>query len=423
MKKLLILSFFILTFSLYQKSFSDTIKLDLKEAINRAYDHDYELKNSELSLTNSKIRTKEVFKQILPSIDYSSKYSEYDDTKSINSKKVNRYTDHEVSITQPIYTGGVVSANISNSKLNFQKNEYLYDAAKINTMLETIDKYLSILSSMKELEVYQLTLLNLEKEYQRSKRKFELDMIPKTDILPLNTRILNIKTSIVETENMIKIETIDLKHYIGVNNEDEITLEPLSNTSYDISKIDLESDVKYAKEHNRTVKIGQLDLKTKINDTKIARADFLPKVNGVLSYTSGDERFHDSTNSFSWVAGINVKMNIFEFGRSTDNYQISKNEILKAENKLKKTKNDAELQLRTSYQNLVKYKGIIESQTIALQSAEENYNLGLKRFGMDLVDVITLLDLEKDYVQSQLNLIIAQYNYFKAYEFYKSLLK
>ncbi|MGL4568564.1 MAG: TolC family protein, partial [Fusobacteriaceae bacterium] len=122
-------------------------------------------------------------------------------------------------------------------------------------------------------------------------------------------------------------------------------------------------------------------------------------------------------------AGVNVKMNIFQFGQSIDRYERSKNEELKAKNLEEKAKDSVELNLRTSYLNLLKYRGIVEEQRSAVESARENFNLESRRYEMDLSDAVTLVEIEKNLVESELALIGAQFNYYLAYEQYKSLLK
>ncbi|MGL4253640.1 MAG: TolC family protein [Fusobacteriaceae bacterium] len=420
MKKLLITLFLAgLTITLYAQG----LELNLSEAIEKAYQHDYTLKNSELDLKNSKIKVKEAYKNFLPTVDYTGKYTSYDEEKTVNSQKVQDYYDNSVAATQPIFQGGSLMAQLSSAQSDRDKKNYQYEDTRINTMLGTINKYTSVLLKEKEVEVYGVALKNMESQYSKANRKYELDMIAKSEVLPFNTRVLNLKTKLLESKNGVETAKADLKNYIGIGSSKDILLKGIEEKDYDLNSIDLEKDIENARENNRNIKISTLDTLIKENEKVIARSEFLPKISAGITYRSGDERIKNSTDDISWEAGVNVKMNIFQFGQSIDRYERSKNEELKAKNLEEKAKDSVELNLRTSYLNLLKYRGIVEEQRSAVESARENFNLESRRYEMDLSDAVTLVEIEKNLVESELALIGAQFNYYLAYEQYKSLLK
>ncbi|MGL4969347.1 MAG: TolC family protein [Fusobacteriaceae bacterium] len=420
MKKLLITLFLAgLTITLYAQG----LELNLSEAIEKAYQHDYTLKNSELDLKNSKIKVKEAYKNFLPTVDYTGKYTSYDEEKTVNSQKVQDYYDNSVAATQPIFQGGSLMAQLSSAQSDRDKKNYQYEDTRINTMLGTINKYTSVLLKEKEVEVYGVALKNMESQYSKANRKYELDMIAKSEVLPFNTRVLNLKTKLLESKNGVETAKADLKNYIGIGSSKDVLLKGIEEKDYDLNSIDLEKDIENARENNRNIKISTLDTLIKENEKVIARSEFLPKISAGITYRSGDERIKNSTDDISWEAGVNVKMNIFQFGQSIDRYERSKNEELKAKNLEEKAKDSVELNLRTSYLNLLKYRGIVEEQRSAVESARENFNLESRRYEMDLSDAVTLVEIEKNLVESELALIGAQFNYYLAYEQYKSLLK
>lgn len=399
------------------------VNITLSEAIEKAYQHDYTLKNSELDLENSKIKVREAYKNFLPTVDYSGKYTRYDEEKTVSSQKVQDYYDNTMSATQPLFQGGSLMAQLNSAQQDRSKKNYQYEDTRINTMLTTIGKYTSVLLREKEVEVYELALKNMETQYSKANRKYELDMIAKSEILPFNTRVLNLKTRLLESKNGVETAKADLRNHIGLKSSQSLFLKEIEEKNYNLESIELERDVAEARENNRTIKIYNLDTLMRENDKIIAKSDFLPKVSAGITYRSGDERVKNSTDDISWEAGVNVKMNIFQFGQSVDRYERSKNEELKAKNLEEKAKDSVELNLRTSYLNLLKYRGIVEEQRSAVESARENYNLESRRYEMELTDAVTLVEIEKNLVESELSLVGAQFNYYVAYEQYKSLLK
>lgn len=409
--------------SLYAATAAKEVSLDLKNTIDRAYGHDYELKNSQIDVENSSKEVKKAYKELMPKLNYNGNYTNYEKEDKIDSKNVSEYTENEFVIEQPLFQGGALLAKLDSAKQTRDKKNYTYIDSKINTKLSAIDKYLRVLVSNEELRVYQVSLESLQKQYEKINRKYELDMVSKTEVLPLNTRVLNLKTQVVEAKNNIAVSETDLKNFIGISHNDTVALKGLESKMYDISNINIENDVKYVRNNNRNVKMVDIDSKVKENEKIIARSEFLPKVSGFYSQKSGDERSSNSTDDFNWEAGVAVKMNIFEFGKSMDEYKIKKNEVEKAENLKALTRDNIELQLRKNYLNLVKYKGVVEEQEAAVLSARENYNLESRRFEMDLIDAVSFVQIEQTLVDTELSLLVARYNYFMAFAQYKSLLE
>ncbi|MGL5963708.1 MAG: TolC family protein [Fusobacteriaceae bacterium] len=420
MKRLSIILFLL---GLQSTLYANRVDITLSEAIERAYQHDYTLRNSELDFENSKIKVKEAYKNFLPSVDYNGKYSRYDDEKTIGFKKVEDYYDNSVTATQPIFQGGSLKAQLNTAKDEKNKKKYQTKETRIDTMLKTIDRYTTVLLKKKEVEVYEVALKNMEGQYLKANRKFELDMIAKSEILPINTRVINIKTKLLQSKNEFEIAHIDLKNYVGIDSSKKLSLKNLEERDYNLENIDLESDVKIARENNRNIKISNLDSSIKKNEKIIAKSNFLPKISAGITYRSGDEKLKKSADDSSWEAGVNVKMNIFEFGQSIDRYERAKNEEQKAKNLEEKTKDAIELNIRTSYLNILKYRGIVEEQKSALESARENYNLESRRYEMELSDAVTLVEIEKNLLESELELIGAEFKYYLAYEQYRSLLR
>ncbi|MGL5124489.1 MAG: TolC family protein [Fusobacteriaceae bacterium] len=403
--------------------FAQILNLGIEEAVKASYKYDYLLKNSELDVSNATLKRNEAYKNFLPVLDYTGRYTRYENETTINSSKENGVANNSFEVTQPIFNGGMNKAKLSTAKYDLEKSQLTYEQTKLDTKLKTIDSYIAILSAMQELEVYKITLKNLEEQQKKINRKYELDLVSKTTVLPFNTRILNVKTKIVETENSISSAEVTLKNYIGADNSYKIIPKPLKESDYNIENINLEKDIAHTRENNRKSKIAQLDTEIKKDEKKIVTADFLPVVNAFATEKSSGGNLSNSGDNFKWEAGINFRVNIFSFGSSLDAYKRSKNNVEKSKNLEEKTKNDIELNVRKAYLDLVKYKGVVAEQKSAVVSARENYTLETRRYDMGLIDGIELIELEKNLVEAERSYILGKYNYYFAYELYKSLVE
>ncbi|MGL5951112.1 MAG: TolC family protein, partial [Cetobacterium sp.] len=353
MKKKIVLGSIILCSTL----FAESLKLNINKSIDLAYKNNYTLKNSELDLENSNLKVKEAYKTALPTIDYTGKYSETENQKSYSGSSSNDYYENRIDLTQPLYSGGVITTGIKTARDIKERSIYQFENIKTDVMLTTIQKYIKILDLNKQLEVYKASLKNMDAEYQKAQRKYELNLLSRAGVLPFNTRVLNIRTSILEVENQIEIAKVDLKNYLRIPSTQEIVLEDLIESDYNIERINLNQDIEYVRNNSRNSKIAQLDLKIKEGEKVVARSEFLPKVNLSGGYKSGDIKYNSSADNWEWELGVTVKMNLFEFGKSMDAYKRSKNEVEKSQNTELKVKDDLELDIRKGYLELLKYKG------------------------------------------------------------------
>lgn len=399
----------------------ENIRLDLEEAIDLAYKNNYLIKNSELDLESSNLKMKQAVKNLLPTLEYTGNYTGYDKERSYNGILTDESFENKIYINQNIFSGGENFSKISIAKNQKDISQYEYENLRKEIRLSTIEKYIKIIELEKQMEVYKKSLENLEGQQKKIQRKFELNLVAKNMVLPLDTKVLSTKTNILELKNLIEISKIDLKNHLGIKNSDDIEVINNLNEKIQKRKLDLEKDLLFARENNRDNKIAKLQNEIKVEEKNIARAEFLPKVDFTLGYSSGAPKFRDSGDDWEWQTGVKVSMNVFEFGKSLDNYRVSKNEIEKSENLVEKTKDDIDLEIRRSYSNMMTYKNMIKTNKSAVESARENYNVESKRYELDLIDTISLIEIEENLVEAELQLISSELNYYLSYEKYKSL--
>ncbi len=411
------INIFILTVLSSTILFGETISLDFNEALSKAYNNDYDYKNSLLDENSSKQNVSSSFKSLLPALSYSGSERYTQDVPDPRN-----YTNAFI-VSQPVFQGGALIASLNIARNQNKQAGYKVTDATVNTYMTTLSKYTDVLTALHQTEIYKTSLENIKKQYDQAKRKYELDLIANIDVLPLNTQYLNVKSQLLKAENSLEATKADLKNYLGIKSSDDLVLKELDSIDAEVNNIDLNSDISYARENNRAVKISELDIKNSESQATITRADFLPRVNATASKSSAGNTWGESKEDFSTVVGVTVSMSLFQFGKSINDYKKSSNNVEKSKNTAEKVKNDIELKVRNGYTDLLTYQTVIEQQKATVLSAEESYNAASKRYEIGLTNTTDLLTYQNTYLLAQLNLIIANYNYLKAYAQYQSLLK
>jgi len=398
-------------------------KLTLEEAVKLSYKNSFTLKNADLDFINSKLKVKEAYKEALPKLDYTGDYSKnemeiYGDQDSRNSSYSNK-----IELVQPIYRGGVIGAGIEAAKKVEERSDYEYLNKKSDLRLSVIEKYIEIIKSYKQLDVYKVSLREVEGELGRAERKYQLKLISKSKVLPFKTRVINTRTKIIQVKNQLMIDKVDLKNELKIPAEVKIDLYPIDEVRYNLSIIDIDTDVKSARGNNRDSQIARLNYEVTMAQEAQARADFLPKIDLRGGYTAEDGDLKGSGEDWQWNVGVSVEMNLFSFGQDMNGYERSKNETRKAKNLEAQARDNIEVQVRSKFLDLIKQEGTIAEQEVAVESAKENYSLEKKRYENGLTDVIDFLTIENSLREAELSLIQAELDYYLAYERYQESLK
>jgi outer membrane protein TolC len=405
-------------------SFGETMEIDLEGAINMAFENSYTVKNEDIDLKNSALQIREAYKEALPKISYTGTYSKNEE--NIYGEDIYRDSNYKnvIGLVQPLYRGGVIGAGIEASKKIKERSEYEFLKTKGELRLLVIEKYLNILKLKRELAVYKTSLEDVEGQYKKAKRKYELRLISRADVLPFATRVINIRTNIIKTQNNMDITEVELKNEIGLEDSDiKLKIVPLDFKKHNLLLINIESDIREAREKNRDSKISQLDYQLVKANEALAKSEFFPKVDFNFAYTGEEGNFQDSTEEWQWSTGVTINMNLFEFGQNIDTYKRYKNETEKYKNLERKTKNDIEVTIRSNYLNLLGLDGMVEEQKSAVEFSKENYDIEKRRYEKGLVSVIDLLQIERILRESELNLLQAELDYYLAYETYIDYLK
>ena len=202
MKKLLV--FFVL---LANVAFARDLTLD--QAIDLSLNNSKEMKISERSLEISKLNVSKAFKTALPSITYSGSVTLGEHERNVLTQtggnyvsKKNGYTQ-TLKVTQPLFTGGTITAGIKGAKAYENIASYSYLQSKIQNRLETIKIYSDIINAERNLASLKSSEEILLKRHYKQEEQLKLRLITKPDILQTEYSLEDIRAQIINLQNYI----------------------------------------------------------------------------------------------------------------------------------------------------------------------------------------------------------------------------
>ena len=376
--------------------------LTLEQAIDLSLSNSKEMKISEKNLDISKLNVNKAIKNALPSVTYAGAYTVGEHERQILTQserdRVNKkrgYTQN-LKLTQPLFTGGAVTAGIKGAKAYENIASYSYLQSKIKNRLDTIKIFSDIINAQRNLEALKYSEGILLKRYQKQEEQLKLRLITKTDVLQTEYSIEDIRAQMINIKNVIDTNMEKLYIRTGINKSEPLNLIPFDIPNNFSEKINLNSDLKQAINESLSAKLAEEQVKVASATRMAAVGDLLPKVNAFASYGTG--------------------------GSDLDNYRIAKLQEEQEELKETSTKENIEINVRGAYLNVLSLEKQIASQSKALEAAKVNFELNQEKYDAGLISTVDYLDFENTYRRARIAYNKVLLDYYYAFETYRSLL-
>ena len=403
--------------------------LTLEQAIDLSLSNSKEMKISEKNLDISKLNVNKAIKNALPSVTYAGAYTVGEHERQILTQsernRINKkrgYTQN-LKLTQPLFTGGAVTAGIKGAKAYENIASYSYLQSKIKNRLDTIKIFSDIINAQKNLEALKYSEGILLKRYQKQEEQLKLRLITKTDVLQTEYSIEDIRAQMINIKNVIDTNMEKLYIRTGINKSEPLNLIPFDIPNNFSEKINLNSDLKQAINESLSAKLAEEQVKVASATRMAAVGDLLPKVNAFASYGTGERTtFERSYKDGEWTGGIEVSWKVFSFGSDLDNYRVAKLQEEQEELKETSTKENIEINVRSAYLNVLSLEKQIASQSKALEAAKVNFELNQEKYDAGLISTVDYLDFENTYRQARIAYNKVLLDYYYAFETYRSLL-
>ncbi|WP_336182719.1 TolC family protein [Fusobacterium polymorphum] len=403
--------------------------LTLDQAIDLSLNNSKEMRISEKNLDISKLNVSKAFKNALPSVTYTGAYTVGEHERQILTQSERNYVSKKrgytqnLKLTQPLFTGGVVTAGIKGAKAYENIASYSFLQSKIKNRLDTIKIFSDIINAQRNLEALKYSEGVLLKRYQKQEEQLKLRLITKPDILQTEYSIEDIRAQMINVKNVVDTNMEKLYIRTGISKSEPLNLVPFDIPNNFSEKINLDSDLKQAINESLSAKVAEEQVKVASATRMAAVGDLLPQVSAFASYGTGERTtFERSYKDAEWTGGVQVSWKVFSFGSDLDNYRVAKLQEEQEELRETSTKENIEIDVRSAYLNVLSLEKQIASQAKALEAAKVNFELNQEKYDAGLISTVDYLDFENTYRQARIAYNKVLLDYYYAFETYRSLL-
>lgn len=290
-------------------------------------------------------------------------------------------------------------------------------ASRINMEAEVRSAYYGLLLANDSYEVMQKSIENAEKNLTNVKNMFSQGMVAEYDVIRSEVQVRNLRPSLVQAENGVRLSEMMLRVLLGVRQEVEIKVnEVLFDFENRVNQVGVSGDVDLSKNSD----LVQLELQMDRMQTQfdLVRSQRYPSLVGFINYQAvsqaNDFKFADYRWANPFSLGLQLSIPIFNgFSIYHQEKQVSIG-LEQMQMQMEYMERNLTLQMRNAYTNMVKALEQIESNREGVKQAERGFSIAQTRYNTGTGTLLELNDAEIALTQAKLNLNQAMYDYLAA---------
>lgn len=316
------------------------------------------------------------------------------------------------SVNQSLFDGGNFF-NLSRGVSLKKGAQYDFERTKQDIIFRVRERYYTLLSGQKLLEVQEETIKSSDESYKRAQALYEVGKTSKSDVLKAKVLIEQSRLSLIEAQNNLSVAKASLNHVLGFDMETEVQVVEDTN----LPEIDVNYEEAYAnsmKKHPLVLK-SMMDAKASKAGIGTAASAFLPSVSAYYGYSWRNEKFNQIKSMFdkdyNWYMGVTLSVPIFtgfsriaDVGKAQLGYQYAKETLAQ-------TEKDVALELKQAYFAVEQSKKKMTVTQDAEAAAEEDLRLNKEKYNLGSGTMLDLINAQVSYTTSKSDRIQALYEF------------
>jgi outer membrane protein len=284
----------------------------LQDAIALALQHDPGLKRARAEQDAAHARLQQARAGRLPTVTFSGSVAKAD-TNFGQFFGFGRYNltprTAELSIQQPLFTGGAVSAAIAQAKAMDQAARANVQNARLGLIADVAEAYVGVQTSGKAVELERAQVQELNLVLSQAQRKFQDGEVPRTDVDQAQARLSGAQGALAAAEGELARARARYRTLVG---EEPATLDPPGQPPATPS--DLDQATAEAKASSPAVAEAQAAVRAADEGVRRAKADRLPQIALAAQASTIRDQFLPGYKADGASIGVQGRWTLFSGG-------------------------------------------------------------------------------------------------------------
>ena len=327
-----------------------------------------------------------------------------------------------INVTQPLYTGGAITAGIDMAELKSQAARFATELQRDNIRMELTGMYLDLYKCSNLVSVVEQNIAQARKVLADMHARFRQGLALQNDITRYELLVSNLELQLVKLNNTLDILNRNIVVTAGLPDGTEI--EPDSTILNRALPRATESDWQQsAMQNSAAIKLAGSGLEISRKAETLARSELLPKIGLQAGWTIDGPILVEvppiNRNLSYWYVGVGVSYNLSSLFKSNKSLARSRVATRQAADELAATNERVQLGVRADYIHYLEAYQEVATQEKSVELAERNYRTTSTRYSADMALITDMLDAANSKLDAEQQLVNARINII--YYYYKLL--
>ena len=315
--------------------------------------------------------------------------------------------------TMPLYDAGQTSRMVRNAKLGAQSAQKGKERTRQEVIFQVVNAYLNDLLAQENVRVAKSAVEMTKSDLARVSTRQENGLAVPSDPLSAQVQLAQAEEDLLRAQNAVELAHAGLNVAMGLPEDAPTSIcGSLSEASFVAGSFE-ERQAKALATRPDYLQ-ARLGRQQAANGIRMARAEFLPKVNLFSSWEADNQTFA-ARGGNNWTAGATLNLNLFDGGEKIARLKESKARELQAEALENQMASAVRLQVRDAYLNLATAQKRLEVVKDATSQAAESLRITQDRYEAGLATMTDLLSVETAKTAAEKNALNAIFDYRLSY--------
>lgn len=399
---------------------ADTVQLDLHDSVQMALENNRTIRQALTDVDTAKWTLSKARRTMGPTVTWTSNANRIggDSLDTVHNQHsaglvgpaYNYAWSNTVQGVMPLYNGSV-KGQIKQARYGLNEADLALEETKQSIRLQATLDYYQILQCRNLIDVEQESVNTLQEHLDNVNAQYRVGTVAKSDVLASQVQLANAQQSLVTAQNNYDIAVSTLNNVIGLPTDTVLNInDQLKYTKYNLTEDDC---LNYALANRADGMAKRYAVKAAEANVETAKAGYQPTVNAVVNKAiAGEKPFtHDHTSSDSWAAGLNASWDVFDNGQTQASVNSANMALAKAKEAAAETDDQIRLDVRTAYLALQAAEKNIQTTSVAVARAEEDYKIAQVRYSAGVGTNLDVMDANEKLTTARTNYYTALYNY------------
>lgn len=256
------------------------------------------------------------------------------------------------NITQPIFTGFNLLSTYQKSVLTQEQSEAQLSQAELELILAVQESFLLLLKARMDVKNAEDSVARLQSQLKVTQAFYDVGLKPRLDVLQAEVDLATAQQQLLIARNSVATQTAQLNALLDLPLENPTQY--VGELSYVPFSMSLDDCVAQADKHRPSLLIGRKSVEIAQKNVKITASDFYPQVSAQWQYSQTGDTATASGSSLErtgysdWSVGAAVNWTFFEWGKTYNAVQQSKETVSQLEAQLERTRLDVGYEVKAS---------------------------------------------------------------------------